>query len=344
MTLKYIGETPAAGNHAGNKARRDVDAIFARRGYELLETVIETRFESTLDKVGYVLRASTWKEILKLRSVKAQLVFAQFPVYGNKLMRETLGDFFSRNRMLFIVHDLDALRNFGSASTADEIKQLNRAEFLIVHNRRMLERLREIGVSTPMIALELFDYLLDGELPSRPSDSGNAIVFAGNLSKSAFLKSIGELKVQFNLYGPGGEDLSELGNVEYRGSFSPEEVPYKLEGGFGLIWDGDSIDTCAGAFGEYLRLNNPHKLSLYIAAGLPVVTWTRAAIADFIAENGIGFTVDSLREIPSRLEKINAAEYRSMLENSARLQKKIAAGFFTNRALERVEQFLEAKR
>ena len=341
MQLKYIGETPAEGNHAGNKARRDVDAIFARRGYELIENVVETRFDSTLEKMSYVLRAATWKKILRLRSIKDQLVLAQFPIYGNKLMRETLGDFFSRNRMLFIVHDLDALRNFGSASTADEIKQLNRAEFLIVHNRQMLERLREIGVSTSMLELELFDYLLDGELPRRPSDSDNAIVFAGNLSKSAFLKSIGELEVQFNLYGPGGENIS---NANWRGSFLPDEVPYKLEGNFGLIWDGDSIDTCAGAFGEYLRLNNPHKLSLYIAAGLPVVTWTHAAIADFIAENGIGFTVDSLREIPSRLEKIGVTEYRSMLENAARLQKMIAAGFFTNRALERVEQFLEAKK
>ena len=340
MQLQYIGETPAEGNHAGNKARRDVDAIFARRGYTLLENVVETRFDSTLEKVGYVLRASTWKKVIGLRRVIDRIVLAQFPIYGNKLMRQTLNEFFERNRMIFVIHDLDALRNFAKASASDEIARLNRAEILIVHNRKMLERLRELGVTTTMIDLELFDYLLDDELPRRSSGERNSIVFAGNLSKSEFLKSLGALEINFNLYGPGGETLSTLGNAEYRGSFSPDEVPYKLVGGFGLIWDGDSIDTCSGAYGEYLRLNNPHKLSLYIAAGLPVVTWKHAAIADFVLDNRLGFVVESLSELQSRIASIGEDEYRTFLDNSARIQKQLAVGYYTNRALDRVEQLL----
>ena len=34
------------------------------------------------------------------------------------------------------------------------------------------------------------------------------------------------------------------------------------------MWDGPSPDTCAGVYGAYLRYNNPHKTSLYLAAGL----------------------------------------------------------------------------
>lgn len=339
MILKYISEVPAEGNHAGNKARRDVDAIFARRGYKPIENIVETRFNSTVEKIKYTLDSATWKKVLRLHRNKGQTMVAQFPVYGNKIMRAALNDLFDRNRMIFIVHDLDALRNFGDASAAGEIERLNRAELLIVHNERMMGALFGLGVRTPMIGLELFDYLIDNPPPARDVVDRNKIIFAGNLNKSTFLRSVGALDINFNLYGPV-DDKNFAANMNYVGSFAPDEIPYKLDGGFGLIWDGDSIDTCAGAFGEYLKLNNPHKLSLYIAAGLPAVTWTQAAIADFIRKYGIGFTVDSLKEIPSKLQSISDAEYRSMLENSARMQSKIVAGYFTNRALDQMERML----
>ena len=340
MTLNYIGETPAAAQNAGNKARRDIDRIFARRGYNLLENIIETRFGSTLDKINYVLKADTWKKIYRLCEVEGVDVIAQFPVYGNKLMRAALKELFDCNSMIFVIHDLDALRNFAGRSTTEEIARLNSARLLIVHNTKMLDKLLELGVKTPMISLELFDYLLD-DTPSMPAVANrNRIVFAGNLAKSKFLGSIKEIGIECALFGSDIDKNILSDNVSYNGSYTPEEIPHKLGNGFGLIWDGDSIETCSGSFGVYLKLNNPHKLSLYISAGLPVVTWTQAAIADFVIDNGIGFTVESLRELPSALKRITDDEYRSMLANSARIQKDIIVGRFTERALDRVEEIL----
>ena len=338
MILNYISEEPAAGNHAGNKARRDVDKIFERRGYVSIENVVETKFNSTLEKIKYTLDGETWKKILRLHRFEDQRTFAQFPIYGNKIMRAALNDFFGRNRMTFLVHDLDALRNFGKTSSAREIEVLNRAELLIVHNERMMGALFGLGVRSKMIALELFDYLLEKTPPARSIVDRNKIIFAGNLNKSAFLRSIGEIALDFNLYGPIDDAKIFDDNVNYVGSFSPDEIPYKLDGGVGLIWDGDSIDTCTGAFGKYLALNNPHKLSLYIAAGLPVVTWKNAAIAEFITANEIGFVVDSLRELPSALEKISDARYQQFLDNSAQIQSNVIGGFYTNRALDQAER------
>ena len=340
MTLHYIGEKPAAANNAGNKARRDVDKILERRGYIPIENIVETRFGSTVDKIKYVLNKNTWKKIYRLCEVDGLDVIAQFPVYGNKLMRAALNELFDCNRMIFVIHDLDALRNFAGRSTVEETDRLNRARLLIVHNKKMIDALIALGVSTPMIALELFDYLLDDVPTERTNVERNRIIFAGNLTKSAFLQSIGDIDIEFNLYGSGGDALTSIGNVNYKGSFAPEVVPFKLEGGFGLIWDGDSIDTCSGAFGDYLKLNNPHKLSLYIAAGLPVITWTQAAIADFIIGNGIGLTVESLRELPRALDNISVDAYQSMLDNSARIQKEIISGRFTDRALDLAEKIL----
>ncbi len=340
MILNYVREEPAAGNHAGNKARRDVDKIFERRGYVAVENIIETRFNSTLEKIKYTFNRETWKKIFRLRRLVRLNAVAQFPVYGNKLMRAALNNFFGRNHMIFIVHDLDALRHFGTASTADEIKRLNRARALIVHNERMMGALFGLGVRTPMIPLELFDYLLDNPPPPRLLDNRNKIIFAGNLNKSIFLRLLEPIRAEFNLYGPIADSKIFGANINYVGSFAPDEIPYKLDGGFGLIWDGDSVETCTGAFGRYLTLNNPHKLSLYIAAGLPVVTWKEAAIADFIIKNDIGFVVDSLRELPSKLQSITDARYQQLLDNVARLQSKVIEGFYTNRALEQAERML----
>jgi hypothetical protein len=32
----------------------------------------------------------------------------------------------------------------------------------------------------------------------------------------------------------------------------PEELIKNLQGRYGLVWDGDALDTCSGLTGEYL--------------------------------------------------------------------------------------------
>ena len=50
----------------------------------------------------------------------------------------------------------------------------------------------------------------------------------------------------YNLYGVGFDESRALENEAYFGSFLPDELPAALEGGFGLVWDGDSAETCSG--------------------------------------------------------------------------------------------------
>ena len=44
-----------------------------------------------------------------------------------------------------------------------------------------------------------------------------------------------------------------------------------------------------------------HKLSLYLAVGLPVIIWEKAAEAEFVLKENVGVTVKSLYELPQRL-------------------------------------------
>ena len=243
------------------------------------------------------------------------------------------------NKTIIILHDIDSLRGLNNNNLKKEICLLNNANYIIAHNNKMTEFLKQNGFKNYILNLTVFDYLLNKPFPKQNTELGTNIVFAGNLSKSEFLnlKQISDLDIIFNLYGPNfGQIKNKSNNIVYKGNYNPELVPYKLEGSFGLIWDGDSLETCSGDYGKYLEYNNPHKLSLYIAAGIPVITWKGAAIADFIKKYNIGFTVNSIYEISEIIGKMTLSEYEEYKNNLKGLQEKVCSGFFTKMALEKI--------
>ena len=60
---------------------------------------------------------------------------------------------------------------------------------------------------------------------------------------------------------------------------------------------------------EYLKIIAPHKFSLYIAVGLPVIVWSGSAMAKVVREKKIGIVVDSLYELKDKIEAISYDKY-----------------------------------
>lgn len=110
-----------------------------------------------------------------------------------------------------------------------------------------------------------------------------------------------------------------------------------------MIWDGNSLKMCEGLYGEYLKYNNPHKLSLYIVSGLPIIVWNKAAIADYIIENNLGITISSLEEIEEKISNITEKEYKIMKENVLKLQEKIKKGEVLKQILNKILEEGEKK-
>ena len=81
------------------------------------------------------------------------------------------------------------------------------------------------------------------------------MIVAGNLAqeKAGYLYAL-PAEPAYNLYGVGFDESRALENELTLAPSSPDELPAALEGGFGLVWDGDSAETCSGVFGEYLPL------------------------------------------------------------------------------------------
>ncbi len=233
-----------------------------------------------------------------------------------------------------LIIDIDGIRDKDENVLQNELHMLKQFSCLIAHNPAMKNKLLHCLPSAKIYNINLFDY--PGQHTISARQLSNNICFAGNISKATFVYSLHQVKgLQFNLYGSGyNEPLNDQSAVSYKGIIAPDQLPSKLAGSFGLVWDGGSIVYCD----DYLRYNNPHKLSLYIAAGLPVIVWKDSAVAGFIEANNLGFTIGSLDEIANKIAGIGQAQYETMLQQVRLIGKEISEGKFLQKVMTAVLQ------
>ncbi|MEJ7559225.1 MAG: hypothetical protein WKF66_13025 [Pedobacter sp.] len=326
-------------NTASSKAIIDCTQILVQQGYKDYNLNIKA------SRSGYLV--SIFLQIIKLifHIEAGSMVAIQYPLLsGNKIFKYVISILRLKKVKFFcIIHDLDDLR-YGRSDDYNggkEIQRLNYYDAIVVHNNVMRDWLSLKGVTVPMVSLTIFDYLTAAEVRQAKRRSPvelRTIVFAGNLSKSNFIYKIGVLRGwHLNAYGPNyaTEKVGVTSNVTWRGTFSPIEVVAELNGAFGLIWDGEHVDRLDEKFGNYLRYNNPHKLSLYLAAGLPIVAPRQSAIASLIETHNIGILVDSLFEL--RDLQITYAQHRFYQHNVRKLSGKVRTGFYLTQAIRAVE-------
>jgi hypothetical protein len=329
----------AVNESAGPKATRDCSTILSEMGYQHFDVPIYSS-SHLLWNICMLLKCFGHL-FLSLRTRDSVLL--QYPLLGvNKWIRYFARLLTSKHcQLICLVHDLDALRELHHGwSLADEVDRLNAFELVIVHNESMKVLLQAHGLKSNIRCLGLFDYLLPEQslpglqLQNAMGTAYSRIAFAGNLGKSVFVNKLRQVQgLRFVLYGPGFDALQASDNLEWAGCFDADALPAKLQADFGLVWDGDAIDACTGPLGQYLRYNNPHKASLYLLAGLPLIAPTSSAIGEFIRTHGIGITVDALTELPLILSRLQHGEYQNMKAAIQPVAQKIASGVFLRQAL-----------
>lgn len=339
----YIGENLIKQRHAGSKARSDVESIFDGRYKQVFE-IKQQAFTGYFDKAIFLLSLDSLSTIHKLLSSFPHApIIIQYPSYYNRIYNWLIENFIWHHKSVLFVHDIETLRYRDEHAIRREISLMNSTKAIILHNHKMTEELRHHGLIVPVVELGLFDYIINKEIPKFDRKLGNRIVFAGNLGKSKFLTKIptSSLHLQFDLYGINCPDkLIYDKSIFYHGSFDADDLPYHLEGNFGLVWDGSSLDTCDGPLGHYLKFNNPHKLSLYLASGLPVIVWSQSAMAEFVQNENVGIVVESLHQVRPFINQLSNGDYLKMLSNVRNIQQKLINGYFTNQALNKLEKIL----
>ena len=348
----YIAEaqskSPYLQNTAGTKARVDINAIFER---EIGNPIFLELPSGVGAKKSFIQKIKKQFAVLKIwekatHNLQAgDRLLIQFPFFVYSMFLAKLFKKLQKRgvELVFLVHDFTWLREATKSLMRKSHMRKERAQFFcadkfIVHNKKMAQYLRACGIhENRLIELQIFDYLIpdfdEDKIANRGNDKSRPVMIAGNLAphKAQYAYRLPN-SCQWNLYGPHYKG-EEKEFIHHRGSFPPEELPYVLDGSFGLVWDGDSTETCAGITGEYLKLNNPHKTSLYLASDIPVIIWKEAALAEFILENGCGIAVSSLSEIAATVNALSDEQYALMRQNASEIGKKLREGHFTKTAL-----------
>ena len=335
--------------NAGNKARNDVEEIVKREGYQPLLLTVEDWYQMGTVKAQRHKAKALAQAFSQLKSGDQLLI--QFPMLHHSFFTTRLVRKIQRRgvQVYFIIHDLEALRyaNLDTVPLKHKIRVhlqesslLKVADGVIAHNPIMKSVLVEKGLPEhKLVSLEIFDYLIPNYQEKDGLSKDQPIIVAGNLAqeKAGYLDQL-PARPAYNLYGVGFDEKRALANETYFGSFLPDELPAALEGGFGLVWDGDSAETCSGVFGEYLRYNNSHKASLYLAAGFPLVVWKQSALSHFVLENGCGIAVESLHDLSQAIEQLDDKDYQDLVEKTKYIGKKIRDGFFLTNALNKLSK------
>lgn len=328
---KYVIEvTEGVAKAAGLKAKSDVVHFLEEVNYQKIA------YQVPKEKIARaILGKKIWRKNLSDVEENSVIIY-QYPAYSR-----ILGDYFVEEarkikgiKLVLMIHDVDSLRAYRDSEkdSKREIKFFNQFDGIIAHNEKMIDWLKKNNVMVPIVSLEVFDYY---ETTSYVEPNlTKPIVFAGNLGKSTFLENL-DLEKEIFLYGLNPADKYPS-HITYHGAFASEELGKHLKGSFGLVWDGNSTDTCSGMTGDYMKYNNPHKVSLYLSLGLPIIIWSKAALSDFILKNNLGIVVDNLSEIDKVLATMSSEEYDLMKKSVYEVFKKVRTGFYIKAAVDKV--------
>ncbi len=334
-----------AGQNAGLKAPLDICKVLEQTG-DVENAVFYTEkgkdFPVYLDIVDVVQRAVSMGRPIILQ-------YPLQPVEYHERQKE-LSDLLGKmqpEKTVILIHDINHIRYPNVEIYRQEMDWLSRFRYFIVHNGLMEQYLKKFIPDCQCIRLELFDYLCTNVRKDRKclDQAGMVpqIVFAGSLSKqkAPFLYQLDSNKMRFdiNLYG---KRVSTTANarIRYLGCAEAAMLPERLMGDVGLIWDGQ-IDALSdrSAQRQYNRINTPHKLSCYLAAGLPVAAWEGSAISEVIERYQIGYLIQNLYD----LNALDVARYEYYKKNVEQLSIKVRKGYFTLKMWEQVKDTLPLK-
>ena len=136
--------------NASSKAKKDVALLLANEGFEKLYKPSKYRIIRIVQQ---------FFSILSLK--KNTVLFIQYQsniLFFYKLLSKT-----KKCKKIAIIHDVESLR--GNVTVEAEINLLNGFDTIISHNQKMTNYLIENGVRKSIYNLDVFDYLIDSNMP-----------------------------------------------------------------------------------------------------------------------------------------------------------------------------------
>lgn len=296
------------GGGASAKAPADILALAKNAGYVEIDVYTYISY----GKVRQLLNL-LW-QFLKLSGTleKDSIVFFQYPHINPRIMPIVM-PLFKKYRKVAIIHDMNSIRVDGKLSDSEK-KALNYFDELYVHSDNMRDYLR-VNLKSNLVyhVIGCFPYISEANCEERIGS--NTVTFAGNLDKSTFLiEFLNKNKnLDILLYGQTSDVSKFTDKAKYLGRFLPDDIQH-IKGSWGIVWDGENIDTCGGHYGEYLKIIAPHKFSMYLAAEMPVIVWSMSAMAELVKKYHLGVIVNNLDEIYAKIHDCEK-DYNLYIQN-----------------------------
>lgn len=323
MNKYFVSEIYEHARFTAGVLREDIETSLRNEGFtEIKINEPKNLFQKLLVRIGHT------PKVEKMHS--PGLTFFHFPL-RSRLIRSIFKSMRPRQiNTVAYVHDLEGVRGNNIPLLNHEMSMIARADIVLVQNQEMKNIIAYKSGNKNIIVLEMYDYLQTGLPPVRSLSP--VISFAGNLEKAAFIHQLYRLpSLTFIIYGQGVQQF-QGNNLHFKGRQDPRLLPSLLEGSFGLVWDGDSLETGTGT-GKYLQYNIPHKLALYIMAGLPLIVWKKSAMAQWVLKNKIGVVVESLFEVEQKISALTEVQYQEFRSNMIELRQKMSEGFYMKTAI-----------
>lgn len=280
--------------------------------------MLRTRIDGIIAAVGWndivIFQSPTWNGI----------------VFDEKFIRR-LGAYRGLKKIFFI-HDIPPLMFEENCWLLKRyISLYNHADLIVLPSENMADILRNEGLAVPKIIVQrMWDCPVSVDFSINPRFR-KAVNFAGNanMDKFSFVKRWGYEDVKM-IVTAGENDWNHGENIELMGWFNDQNRlanALRANGGFGLLWTENET------WKEYMKLNACYKLSLYIAAGIPVIVPDSISEANTIVRKNLGFAVTTLDEAVDKVESITEEQYGQMIKNVAEFGELVRGGFFTKKLL-----------
>ena len=333
--LCYITRNYRGINGSGNKARTDNEDTIVEMGginLGLRRTFYRSKILTFLINLAGIIRYT-----FSVR--RGDIIILQYPIKKYFALICNIAHLRGAHTIA-VVHDLGMFRR-KKLTTAKEINRLMHADYVIASNKVMQRWIADNGFSNMSGALGLFDYRSTSPAATKsPYRCGHArLVYAGALGmrKNAFILSLPDIISGYSLHIYGNRDglpaLRPCDGIVFHDFAPADHFIANVDADFGLVWDGDSLDGCTGNFGEYLKYNSPHKMSFYLRAGLPIIVWRRAALAELVEQEHIGICIDSLTQLTGILNAVTPEAYSAMRDNALRVSQRLQNGHYLRTAI-----------
>ncbi|WP_022770281.1 sugar transferase [Butyrivibrio sp. NC2007] len=260
------------------------------------------------------------------------VVIFQFPSWSGLRYEEFLCNHikaYQNAKLIIFVEDVEALQMDPDRMTLPYcVRLFNKADGLILPSRRMFKVLKEAGLQLTegqMTYQPIWDYPTDIQVTSHQFIK--RMIFTGDPARFPFLQEY-KGTTPIDLFSLSDISRQNGQNVNWHGYKDADELFWEnAKGGFGLVWCDDTY------FEQYYCMNQPYKLGVFLAEGLPVIMRKGSHQEAFIRDNNLGIIAETLDEADQIIQNMSEEEYRGYLAAVCKVQDLSVKGFYTRKTL-----------